>query len=100
MHIEPGLIISTKIIAANITVFGVLAYWGKDLIKVPSNIVKTLFSALFFSLFMQAFHLSAGPSELHFLGAMPLYLLFGFTPVLFGFALGLLLQGLFLSQQT
>ena len=51
-------------------------------------------SVIFFSLFMQLFHLPAGPSELHLLGAMPIYLLLGFVPALFGFALGLLFQGL------
>jgi hypothetical protein len=43
---------------------------------------------------MQAFHLPVGPSELHFLGAMPIYLALGFVPTLFGFAIGLLAQGL------
>jgi ABC-type Co2+ transport system permease subunit len=43
---------------------------------------------------MQAFHLKVGPSELHFVGAMPMYLAFGLVPTLLGFALGLLLQGL------
>ena len=43
---------------------------------------------------MQLFHVPAGPSELHFVGAMPIYLARGFIPTLFGFALGPLLQGL------
>ena len=51
-------------------------------------------AAVFFSLFMQSFHMSVGPSELHFVGAMAMYLTLGFVPALFGFALGLLLQGL------
>ncbi|MCR4286983.1 MAG: energy-coupling factor ABC transporter permease, partial [Deltaproteobacteria bacterium] len=44
--------------------------------------------------FMQSFHMSIGPSELHFIGAMSIYLTLGFIPTMFGFALGLLLQGL------
>lgn len=40
-----------------------------------------------------------GPSELHMLGAMPIYLLFGFVPTLFGFGLGLLVQGLVFEPQ-
>ena len=42
---------------------------------------------------MQSFHLPAGASELHFIGAMPIYLTLGFVPTLLGFGLGLLLQG-------
>jgi len=56
--------------------------------------VRTLLAAIFFSVFMQMFHLQVGPSELHFVGAMPIYLTLGFVPTLIGFGLGLLLQGL------
>lgn len=38
--------------------------------------------------------MSVGPSELHFIGAMSIYLTLGFIPTMFGFAVGLLLQGL------
>src|SRR5207244_6248137 len=55
---------------------------------------RTLLAAVFFTLCMQAFHLKVGPSELHFVGAMPMYLAFGLVPTLLGFAAGLLLQGL------
>ena len=34
------------------------------------------------------------PVGLHLVGAMPVYLLFGFIPTLFGFGLGLLVQAL------
>ncbi|MHB1590270.1 MAG: energy-coupling factor ABC transporter permease [Sulfuricella sp.] len=94
MHIEPGYISQTKIMFANTSALGVLAYYAKDLIARPTDIVRTLLAAVFFSLFMQAFHMNIGPSELHFVGAMAIYLTLGFIPTLFGFALGLLLQGL------
>lgn len=93
MHIEPGYIAPAKILLANASALGVLAYYAKDLIARPADIMRTLLAAIFFSLFMQGFHLSAGPSELHFVGAMAIYLTLGFVPTLFGFALGLLLQG-------
>jgi cobalt/nickel transport system permease protein len=94
MHIEPGYVSSAKVIAANIAAIGMLGSQSVHLFRQPKLIVRTLLAALFFSLFMQAFHLQVGPSELHFVGAMPIYLTLGFVPTLFGFALGLLLQGL------
>lgn len=93
MHIEPGYIAQAKIVLANASAIGVLAFHAKDLIARPTAILRTLLAAVFFSLFMQGFHLNVGPSELHFVGAMAIYLTLGFIPTLFGFALGLLLQG-------
>lgn len=99
MHIEPGLIAPAKLtLAAAVAVPLLLAYLP-PLFKQPALLLRTLLAALFFSLFMQAFHMKAGPSELHFLGAMPLYLSFGFVPTLLGLALGLLLQGLVFEPQ-
>ena len=40
-----------------------------------------------------------GASELHFVGAMPIYMLLGFVPTLVGFAAGLLMQGLLFEPQ-
>lgn len=93
MHIEPGIIAQAKVIAANVGAAGVLLAYTKDLIKNPADIVRMLLAAVFFSLFMQAFHVQVGPSELHFVGAMVIYLTLGFVPTLIGFAVGLLLQG-------
>jgi len=94
MHIEPGYVAPAKVIVANVAAAGVLTYYAKDLLSRPSNIVKTGLAAGFFSLFMQSFHMTVGPSELHFIGASAMYLTLGFVPTLLGFALGLLLQGL------
>lgn len=94
MHIEPGFIAQTKIMLANAGAISVLGWYAKDLLRRPADFVRTLLAAGFFSLFMQSFHVSVGPSELHFVGAMAMYLTLGFLPTLFGFALGLLLQGL------
>lgn len=94
MHIEPGFIAQAKVLLANVSAVGLLGYYMKDVLTRPADIVRTLLAAVFFSLFMQSFHVSVGPSELHFVGAMAMYLTLGFLPTLIGFAVGLLLQGL------
>jgi len=94
MHIEPGFLPAAKVAVANLAAVGVLSAYLPSLIKQPTLILRTLLAALFFSIFMQSFHMPVGPSELHFVGAMPMYLILGFIPTLFGFGLGLLLQGL------
>ncbi|MNR29417.1 cobalt transport protein CbiM [compost metagenome] len=48
---------------------------------------------------MEVFHLPVGASELHFVGASAVYIIFGFIPSWFGFAIGLLLQGLLFEPQ-
>lgn len=94
MHIEPGFISGGKIMMASAAALGVGGAYAKELIAKPAFLGRTLIAAGFFTLFMQAFHLPVGPSELHFVGAMMIYLTLGFIPTLFGFALGLLAQGL------
>ena len=94
MHIEPGFLVQAKIMFANVAAAGLLSGYAKELIKKPADIVRTLLAALFFSLFMQSFHMPVGPSELHFVGAMVIYMTLGFVPTLFGFAVGLTLQAL------
>ena len=94
MHIEPGFIAQAKIVLANVAASGVLLTYAKAFIKRPADIIRSLLAAVFFTVFMQSFHVTVGPSELHFVGAMAMYLTLGFIPTLFGFAIGLLLQGL------
>lgn len=94
MHIEPGYINAAKIVVANTAAIGLLGSQSIQLVKQPKLIVRTLLAAILFTAFMQSFHVPVGPSELHFLGAMPIYLTLGFVPTLIGFGLGLLLQGL------
>lgn len=99
MHIEPGLLASSTILAANAAAVALLATQAPALLRRPVLWLRTALATVFFSLFMQAFHLPVGPSELHFVGAMPIYLLLGLVPTLFGFALGLLAQGLLFEPQ-
>ena len=97
MHIEPGFVSPAKVMIANVAATGVLSYYSRKLLSKPFEIVKAVLAAMFFSGFMQMFHMNVGPSELHFIGAMAIYLTLGFIPTLFGFALGLVLQGLFFA---
>ena len=99
MHIEPGYVASAKILAANLAAAALLGSQSIHLLKAPPLVVRSLIAGVLFMLFMQAFHLPVGPSELHFIGAMPVYVLFGLLPTLFGFALGLLMQGLLFEPQ-
>lgn len=99
MHIEPGVLSATKVLAANAAAIGTLGSYVRGLIKVPADIVKTVLAAAFFSVFMELFHMPVGASELHFVGASAVYFIFGFRPTLHGFALGLLLQGFFFEPQ-
>jgi ABC-type Co2+ transport system permease subunit len=98
MHIEPGFVSPAKVLMADTAAAGLIA-WGvkeqlKTVLREPWAPLKTVAAALFFSLFMESFHANVGPSELHFVGAMAMYLTLGFVPTLLGFAVGLLLQGL------
>lgn len=103
MHIEPGYVAPAKVVAANATAIGVGAWYVKDLIrdalKKPWILAKVAAAAVFFSIFMEMFHMPVGPSELHFVGAMAMYLTLGFIPTLLGFAVGLLLQGMLFEPQ-
>jgi ABC-type Co2+ transport system permease subunit len=99
MHIEPGVLSQAKVAFASVSAVALLGAHLPALLKQPTQLLRTLLAAAFFSLFMQAFHMKVGPSELHFVGAMPIYLAFGFLPTLFGFALGLLAQGLLFEPQ-
>lgn len=97
MHVEPGYVAPAKVALANAGAVGVFLWGGavqlKALRRDPFILVKSVIAASVFSLFMQSFHVPVGPSELHFVGAMAMYLTLGFTPTLVGFALGLALQG-------
>jgi len=94
MHIEPGMLVQAKIVVANVAASGILLAYAKDFIKQPEDIFRAVLSALFFTFFMQSFHMPVGPSELHFVGAIFIYLTLGFIPAMFGFSVGLLFQGL------
>jgi len=102
MHIEPGFVQPAKILMANAGALGVAAWAVKehllaDIARAPWTLAKTAVAAVVFSVFMEAFSMPVGPSELHFVGAMAMYLTLGFVPTLLGFGLGLAIQGLLFS---
>jgi cobalt/nickel transport system permease protein len=99
MHIEPGVLNASKVVFANVTAVGTLAPFTPNIFRRPSNLAKIALAAVFFSVFMEMFHLPVGASELHFVGASAVYFTFGFVPTLFGFAIGLALQGLLFEPQ-
>jgi ABC-type Co2+ transport system permease subunit len=99
MHIEPGFLSQTTVGAAGVAASALLSAHAPALWRRPALLLRTLLAGGFFSVLMQAWHLPVGPSELHLVGAMPIYLLFGYLPTLFGFALGLLAQGLLFEPQ-
>lgn len=99
MHIEIGILSPEKIAYASAGATALLAAHSAGWLKSPKTWLRTALAAFFFSALMQAWHMPVGPSELHMLGAMPIYLLFGFVPTLFGFGLGLLVQGLVFEPQ-
>lgn len=94
MHIEPGVLAAAKIAAANVVALGLVGGAAWLALQRPALLLRTALAAAFFTLCMQSFFLKVGPSELHFVGAMPMYLVLGLVPTLLGFAFGLLLQGL------
>ena len=99
MHIEPGVLDAAKIASANVAALGALGASAWGFVRRPADLAKTMLAALFFSIFMQVWHMPVGPSELHLIGASAIYFTFGFLPTLFGFALGLALQGLMFEPQ-
>ncbi len=99
MHIEPGLLSPAKLLFANGAAALLLARYTPSLLRQPTLLLRCLLAAIFFTACMQLAHVKVGPSELHFVGAMPIYLLCGFVPTLLGFGLGLLMQGLLFEPQ-
>lgn len=99
MHIEPGVLDAAKIASANAAALGTLGASVYGLFRRPADLARIVPAAIFFSLFMRLWHMPAGPSELHLIGASAIYLTFGFLPTLFGFALGLVVQGLLFEPQ-
>ena len=59
MHIEPGILSGAKIAAANLAAIALVAAQAPQLLRKPQLVLRTLLAALFFSVFMQSFHLPA-----------------------------------------
>ena len=104
MHIEPGLVDTTKIFLSYATGGAALLYSSKlalDMVKKEGPVallLRSLFTtALVFAFFELFPHHPVGVSEVHLILGTTLMLLFGAAPAAIGLAGGLLIQGLFFA---
>lgn len=106
MHIEPGLVDTTKIFLSYATGATALLYAGKlalDMVKKEGPVAllaRSVFTiALVFAFFELLPHHPVGVSEVHLILGTTLLLLFGAAPAAIGLAGGLLIQSVFFAQQ-
>ena len=106
MHIEPGLVDTTKIFLSYATAASALLYSGKlalDMLKKEGPVAlllrSALTTALVFAFFELLPHHPVGVSEVHLILGTTLLLLFGAAPAAIGLAAGLLIQSVFFAQQ-
>ena len=104
MHIEPGLVDTTKIFLSYATGGAALLYSSKlalDMVKKEGPVallLRSLFTtALVFAFFELFPHHPVGVSEVHLILGTTLLLLFGAAPAAIGLAGGLLIQSLFFA---
>lgn len=101
MHIEPGIVDGSKLMAGYVMAAGVAGLTLHAVFKhvkdqgltqlLTGFCVTTVLAMLFFELLP---HPSVGVSEVHLIMGATLLLLFGLAPTALGLAAGLLLQGL------
>jgi len=104
MHIEPGIVDGAKIVLSYATAAGAGGYaltsaWRHLKERGPGSLLlgTSVTTALVLVFFEILPHFPVGVSEVHLILGSTLFLLFGVAPAAFGLALGLLIQGLFLS---
>jgi hypothetical protein len=104
MHIEPGLVDSSKIVLSYATSAAagvVAAKAAMTAIRdngVASLAIRSLIAAVGVFVFFEVLpHFPVGVSEVHFILGSTLFLLLGAGPSAIGLALGLLVQGVFFS---
>lgn len=104
MHIEPGLVDSTKIIlsyataaaAGGVAIKSVVAAIGDK--GVISLVARSLIAAIGTLIFFEVLpHFPVGVSEVHFILGSTMFLVLGAAPSAVGLAMGLLFQGLFFA---
>jgi len=104
MHIEPGIVDAAKMGLAVVTATGAAAYtaklcWTQLKTRGPVGLIggAVVSTAAVFIFFELLPHFAVGVSEVHFILASTLFLMFGAAPAALGLAGGLLIQSLFLS---
>ncbi|MAU51339.1 MAG: cobalt transporter [Roseovarius sp.] len=101
MHIEPGIVDSSKVLLSYATAAGAIGFATRQAIKdtkmagiAPFLARVGLSAAIGLFSFQILPHFSAGVSEVHFIFGSTLFLLFGAAPAAFGLSIALLIQGL------
>ncbi len=104
MHIEVGVVESTKMVLSYVTAGGSFAYLAsqlKDEIKghrVLSLLARSLLATIAVFIFFEVLpHHPVGISEVHFILGSTLFLLLGVSAASIGLAAGLLIQGIFFA---
>ncbi len=104
MHIEPGLVDSTKIVLSYATAATSAVYAAKlayDHIRIdglPSLVLRSVIASVLVFVFFELFpHMPVGVSEVHLILGSSLFLIFGAAPTAIGLVAGLMIQSLFLS---
>ena len=104
MHIEPGLVDSSKIVLSYATSAAAGAVALKTIVNsigdkgLVSLTLRSLIAAVGVFVFFEVMpHFPVGVSEVHFILGSTLFLILGAAPSAIGLALGLLVQGLFFS---
>ncbi|MBX7433989.1 energy-coupling factor ABC transporter permease [Mycobacterium sp. Y57] len=101
MHIEPGIVESSKIVLSYVSAGGAGAYgltlaWKHVKDRGPGSLLLgSLVSTLLVLCFFQVLpHFPVGVSEVHLILGSTLFLVFGAAPAAVGLTTGLLIQGL------
>ncbi len=104
MHIEPGLVDSTKIILSYATAAAAVGVTMKCVVAaigdkgVISLVARSLMAAVGTFVFFEVMpHFPVGVSEVHFILGSTMFLILGAAPSAVGLAMGLLFQGLFFA---
>ena len=106
MHMEPGIVDSTKIVLSYATASACALYAAKlsfDHVRqegAVSLLLRSALAALLVFVFFEVFpHAPVGVSEVHLILGSSLFLILGAAPTAIGLAAGLALQSLFFEPQ-
>jgi ABC-type Co2+ transport system permease subunit len=106
MHMEPGIVDSTKIVLSYVTASACVYYAAKlslEHVRQEGGIslmLRSVLAALLVFVFFEVFpHAPVGVSEVHLILGSSLFLILGAAPTAIGLAAGLAVQGLFFEPQ-
>lgn len=106
MHMEPGIVDSSKIVLSYVTASACAFYAAKlsfDHVRQEgalSLLLRSVIAAVLVFVFFEVFpHVPVGVSEVHLILGSSLFLILGAAPTAIGLAAGLALQSLFFEPQ-